>query len=174
MTQKEHDEKVTELRISLVEAEKQIQDIRGKLDELNNVKIEPESRRWKPKEGETYYYIGTSGVVYADGWTNHYVDFARYASGNVFKTEEEALFEVESRKVVAELKEFAEPEDRKWRDNNWTITYSHGDHAVLAENWCSIQNATLYFESKERADEAINAVGVDRIKKYYLRVVENT
>lgn len=37
MTQKEHDEKVNDLKNSLIEAEKQIQDIRKELDELSKV-----------------------------------------------------------------------------------------------------------------------------------------
>lgn len=172
MTQKEHDEKVNELKTQFVEAEKQIQDIRKELDELSKVQIEPESRRWKPKYDDTCYYTSPSGVIWADKWTDHHVDLCRYAIGNVFKTREEAEFVVERLKVIAELKEFAESDDRKWEDSNWTIVYSNEKHEVRAENWHSIQNATLYFESKERAEEAIKAVGKDRIKKYYLRINE--
>lgn len=172
MTQKEYDEKVNELRISLVEAEMQIQDIRKELDELDKVEIEPESRRWKPNRGQIYYLISDTGSVTYTTWYNSNDDLLRFAIGNVFETKEEAEFELERLKVIAELKEFAESDDRKWEDSNWTIVYSNEKHGVRAENWCSIQNATLYFESRTRANEAIEAVGVDRIKKYYLRVKE--
>lgn len=174
MTQKEHDEKVNDLRISLVEAEKQIQDIRKELDELDKVKIEPESRRWKPKEHDTYYYIGPSGRVWSDEWIGHAVDFCRYAIGNAFETKEEAEFVVERLKVIAELKEFAEPDDRKWDGHTKHYHIScYGDTNTMSIFCCEvIKNPTIYFESMEEAEKAIRTVGEDRIKKYYLRIKE--
>ena len=171
MTQKEHDERVDELRISLVETEMQIKDIRKQLDELDKAKIEPESRRYNPKIDAWYYSINDNGDVVTHSWYRTSKDIYRYAIGNCFKTREEAEFEVERLRVIAKLKEFAEPEDRVWsEDSNWAIVYSNEKHEVRAENWCSIQNATLYFESRERVHEAVEAIGEDRIKKYYLRV----
>ena len=172
MTKKEHDEKIDELRISLVEAEKQIRDIREELDKLDAVKVE--SRRWKPEYGDDYYYISPGGKVCHDKWSEHNVDFNRYAMGNVFKTEEEAEFEIERLKVIAELKEFAEPEDREWNslDAHYTIIYNHNMGNLSVESWSVLHVGSIYFESREQAGEAINAVGEDRIKKYYLRVKE--
>lgn len=174
MTQKEHDEKVNELRVSLVEAEKQIQDIRKELDELDKVKIEPESRRWKPKRGKTYYFISSDGDIIGDIWAESPYDLLRFAIGNCFETREEAEFEVERLKVIAELKEFAESDDRQWDGAtvHYNIFYKHNIDEVCVELWTSMRDDSIYFESRERVLEAIKAVGVDRIKKYYLRVKE--
>lgn len=172
MTQKEHDEKVNELKVSLVEAEKQIQDIRKELDELDKVKIDPESRRWKPNRGQIYYLISDTGSVTYTTWYNSNDDLLRFAIGNVFETKEEAEFELERLKVIAELKEFAEPDDRKWDghiDHYHISCYYYSDTTNIFS--CSVvKNHTIYFESKEKAEEAIKAVGKDRIEKYYLRV----
>ena len=174
MTQKEYDEKVNDLRISLAEAEKRAQDIRKELDELDNVKIEPESRRYKPMSGQTYYYIVSDGDIFHATWNNDHPDLLRFAVGNVFETKEEAEFEVERLKVIAELKEFAEPEDREWdgQTNHFHIS-GYGDSDTISIFSCEVvKTPTIYFESVEEAQEAIKAVGEDRIKKYYLRVKE--
>ncbi len=174
MTQKEKDEKLNELNVQLAEAEKRTQKIRDELDELSKVQIEPRPRRWRPNWGQKYYFINATGSVTCDIWYNGMDDIHRFAIGNCFETEEEAKFVVERLKVIAKLSEFAEPDDRQWEDSNWTIIYSNEKHEVRAENWYSIQNATLYFESRAKANEAIKAVGIDRIKKYYLGVKEDS
>ena len=174
MTQKEHDKKVTDLMISLAEAEKRAKNIRKELDELDKVEIEPESRRWKPKRGQTYYFITGTGEIISNTWNEGYYDILRFAVGNVFETKEEAEFEVERLKVIAELKEFAEPEDREWdgQTNHFHIS-GYGDSDTISIFSCEVvKTPTIYFESVEEAQEAIKAVGEDRIKKYYLRVKE--
>lgn len=172
MTQKEHDKKVTELMTSLVEAERQIQDIRKELDELDKVDIELESRRWRPDLGQIYYLVSDTGSVAYTIWYNSNCDLLRFAIGNVFKTKEEVEFEIERLKVIAELKEFAEPDDRQWNnhDCHWAIRYKHNISEMCIEQWTLFHTNLIYFESREKAEEAINAVGEDRIKKYYLRV----
>lgn len=174
MTQKEHDKKVTELMTSLVEAEKQIQNIRKELDELDKVEIEPESRRWKPKRGQTYYFITATAEIISNTWNEGYYDILRFAIDNVFETYEEAEFEIERLKVIAELKEFAEPDDSPWNSESvhYYIDYIiQSSQISISSVWCS-QHLDIYFKSIERAREAIKAVGEDRIKKYYLRVKE--
>lgn len=172
MTQKEHDEKVMILRVSLVEAEKQIQDIRKELDELDKVQIEPESRRWKPNRGQIYYLISDTGSVTYTTWYNSNDDLLRFTLGNVFKTKEEAEFVVERFKVIAELKEFAEPDDRKWNslDYHYGISYNYNKGGFDIDAWCVMRSDSIHFESKDKAREAIEAVGEDRIKKYYFQV----
>ena len=174
MTQKEYDEKVNDLKNSIVEAEKQIQDIRKELAELDKVEIEPESRRWRPERGQAYYFFSSTAEIFRNTWNEGYYDSLRFAIGNVFETKEEAEFEVERLKVIAELKEFAEPDNKKWdgHTNHYHIS-CYGDTNTINIFSCEIvKNPTIYFESKEKAKEAIKAVGEDRIKKYYLRVKE--
>lgn len=173
MTQKEHDKKFAELNVQLAGAEKRVQEIRDELDKLSKVPVEPE-RRWKPELGQRYYYITSAGKIFSDLWLGNSDDLLKFVIGNVFQTKEEAEFEVERLKVIAELKEFAEPDNRQW-DNvtwQWNIIYNHNDADVCAEQWTYIHADSIYFRSPEKAEEAIKAVGEDRIKKYYLRVKE--
>ena len=41
---------------------------------------------WKPKFGETYYFLAASGEVYIDSWVNGGLDELRYSMGACFKT----------------------------------------------------------------------------------------
>ena len=65
------------------------------------------SKVWKPKYGERYHYIDGSGSIYSAIWFNSIVDNGRWVLGNVFKTQEEAVFARKKRKVEVELERYA-------------------------------------------------------------------
>lgn len=46
--------------------------------------------KWKPKDGEDYYYIISNGIVHLSTWFDYKVDNSRFSIGNCFKTKEEA------------------------------------------------------------------------------------
>lgn len=50
---------------------------------------------YKPKQGETYSYIGTFGEVNDSTWSDDYTDNSRYNAGNCYKTQQEALVAAE-------------------------------------------------------------------------------
>jgi hypothetical protein len=50
--------------------------------------IEP--KPWKPKYKETYWSIGTGGVLEPGTWLNDFVDISLYRLGNCYRTAEEA------------------------------------------------------------------------------------
>ena len=111
------------------------------------------------------------GVVVWEFWNNDSIDENAYAIGNCFKTKEDAEFEAERLKVIAELKRFAK--ERFEAENfNYYIYYD----TVNDEVWCNtvVQDITanIHFESEEIAEQAIKTVGADRIKKYYFRIEE--
>lgn len=63
-----------------------------------------ESRVWKPKKIDQYYYINDFTDVCTDTWQEAGADYKRFEIGNVYKTREEACFALERAKVKAELK----------------------------------------------------------------------
>lgn len=142
-----------------------LEDIKKQIEELKMVTKE-QMGRWKPKNGEDYYYISDEGGVYRFEWNDTFVDKGAYAIGNVFKTEEEAEFEAQRLKMLTELKRYARP--FKAYSDNWELYYSYKfkkiDVRLLMVN--QTLNA-LYFDSQERAQEAIDAIGEDLIKKYF-------
>lgn len=156
MNKKEYEEKLECLIIQAEIFNKQI-------EELKNVKID-EDKVWKPKHRENYWYIDSFGEVHVDRWLCFGGDEFRYSVGNVFKTKEEAEFEAERLEVLTELKKFS----RKFRKGelNYYISLNSKTNELgiyVSDYYIGLD---VYFESYEKANEAIESVGEDRIKKY--------
>lgn len=156
---------------------KRIEDIEKELAELKeSIKEEDENNQscWRPKCGEEYYWITNYGESLSDIWTNSSYNEERLVIGNVFRTKEEADFEVERLKVIHELRQYAEPRDIKLDGikEYFFIAYNfNNDDIDLAfSRWG--KSSAIYFSSEDRAWEAIKVVGKERVKKYYLGVKE--
>lgn len=141
----------------------------------NNAIVEPEkaNKVWEPKAGEKFYsIIGTGEVTTCTCYKcDDYRE--RHSIGNCFRTKEEAEFAVERLKVIAELRRFAEEHDEPilWSSDSsvmkYSIIYDHYCDWVVAKCTHTMQEATIYFSSLEIANAAIEAIGEDRLKKYY-------
>lgn len=159
------------------ECEEKLKAEQERLAKLREELSKPEygGKRWKPKRLERYYCIGINGDI----WTFHFDsvhDSGAYAWGNCFKTKEEAEFELERRKVIAELSDFAEGDEAVWGDGgrrHWKIYYSFSEKKICYGCYFVMKAAALYFSSAEAAETAVKVVGEDRVKKYYLGVKEN-
>ena len=153
--------------------EKELAELKKQIGEETSWKI---GRRFKPEEGMKYWYIDSQGTVVKTKFYANCPEFHRdrYAIGNCFRTREEAEFEVERLKVIAELNEFAEPEDVTWKDKNkhWYIDYNHDNSIVGVNSNSYLQCPDIYFDSYEAAEQCAKIVGEERIQKYYLRVKE--
>jgi len=152
-------------------------DFRGihfKLEEIQEREELPEEKGW-PQDGDTYYFLVSEGL-YDDACfrANERISEARLSIGNCFKTREETEFEVERLKVLAEMKKFAEPEDKEWGGENdhWYLYYNFDGNNIWYARTGITKFTDMYFESLEKAQECVQAVGEDRIKKYYLRIEE--
>lgn len=155
------------------ELNKELDELQAKINEVQKKIEEAKQAEW-PKCGDRYYYISSDNSVINICWHNDFIDRNHACVGNVFKTNEEAHFELESRKVTAELKKFAMTREEVWAarhnelvfylfldsDNDWDITHD-----------CSVRTpGVLYFKNRDIAQEAVEAVGEERIKKYYFGV----
>ena len=148
-------------------------ELKERLNKLEKMcdSLTPSNKRWRAKQGDGYYFINTGGGINFDTEEVAALDDLRYNIGNYFKTEEEAEFEIERLKVIAELKEWATPISKfDWNDN------TQKKYVIILENnylradfFYSLQICGLYFESREIAEYAIKAVGEERIIKYYFR-----
>lgn len=148
---------------------------RNQLLALIEKSTKKKSKVWKPELEETYYRIEGTKVI-SNIWHNIPYDNYSYSIGNCFQTEEEAEFAVERLKVIAELKRFAQEHNEKeidWNNFNqdkFSITYNSYDKKIdyVLSNGCKIN--FISFTSKKVLFDAIDAIGEDRIKKYYLEV----
>lgn len=130
---------------------------------------------WKPKFGDMYYVITIYGGVSSMKWADDNYDRSVYEVGNCFKTREEALFEAERRRVIKELKDFADEHNDMLNWNN-TDQYKYyivfGTEGNCIDYFCSsrFKGVNIYFTCREFAEQAVKQVGEERIKKYYLQV----
>lgn len=142
------------------------------LDKLQKYEEPKEEEKSWPQLADKYYTICGDMVVSNYLWDNDMWDIRRASIGNIFRTKEEAEFAVERLKVLAEMRKFAEPFDAEWDYNTYHYyIYYDCEHECLDVYQNALMRCgELYFESKKKARECIEAVGEDRIKKYYLGV----
>lgn len=160
-------EKQVELYEKNIESQQQsLETLKRELEQLKEETHQP----WKPKDWEVYYFITPSGFVNSSTWNECAFDRDRYAIGNVFRTKEEAEFKVEKLKVEAELKRFARPFKRG--EANWIIKLDSYANEFEFEYWETYMTTDINFATKEIAQQAIDTVGEERIKKYYFGVVD--
>lgn len=155
-----------ELLKELEEAKAKIADIEKKIEEKKS-----ETRRWKPRTAEEYWWISSVGEIGSSIWDDDEVDNGRWRIGNCYQTEEECEFAIEKLKVIAELKEYEE-KNKAWdgEDFHYRIYYNYTMKKVEIGWSQAIKQNGIYFESIEKARQAIVAIGEKRIKKYYLGV----
>ena len=154
----------------------EISELKDRLNKLEKMydSLTPPYKRWRAEKDDDYYFIRAEGIVCFDRENEAIMDNSRYELGNYFETREEAEFEVERLKVIAELKEWATPPtDFDWDNNNRKYILevrSTTEKCFLAIDYDYVyQLSDLYFRTKEQAENAIKAIGEDKIIKYYFR-----
>ena len=169
MEEKEYRIKLTDKDKNKLEQVLKLVDIDVDMVEVENTKEQKDY----PHYGDKYYFSGSYGLIYTGHFGETYSE-SRLSIGNYFKSEEEAEFEVERLKVLAEMKKFAESEDRKWDGFNehWYPYYEFEDGFIMYNYKLTSKSNDIYFESAEKAQECVKTIGEDRIRKFYIGVKE--
>ena len=166
--------RIDDLQNNIDEIKELISDLEDELLSLRDDLIEEQEsgiRRFKPKKGETYYYIDSIGGIVSSCWNNGAADIVKYGYGNCFETSDDAAFELERLRVIAEMKEFAESEGKDWYSGkpHYRLCYNYKDRRFTYPSTSREQSGEIYFKSIEKIEECIEDIGEERIKKYYLR-----
>lgn len=167
VTKTEYEKKIKELEDKQAELQKQI-------DELKQIKIE--EKRWKPEPYEEYWFISDSGEIYCSVWTNTHQNRWRYSTGNVFKTEQEAVEYKKKIEFQSKFKNYVEERNKEldWENDNqekWFMYYSitekeiRTNYALYAKS-----QGVIYASSREILKDAIKEIGEENVKKYILEV----
>lgn len=137
-------------------------------EKIKALKAEVQREDEFPQDGEDYWLIRDSCVTYTM-FTDNHVDQGRKEIGNIFKTREQAEFAVEKLKVEAELRKYSSP--FKGNNKNYCIELCSPYERVTLYSYEQFRiQGVIYFESREKAQQAIESVGEQRIKKYIFGV----
>lgn len=122
-----------------------------------------------PQDGDEYWYISLFGSILSEDWIGDPSEKRVLEVGNVYKTEQQARFALEKLKVEAELRKFSRPFE--YGKFNYCLLFDIDGNNFRTDvtSYCPSQGA-IYFESEEKAREAIKSVGEERIKKYIFGV----
>lgn len=133
---------------------------------------EQDAKVKKPRQLEEYFYINDDGAIIQSRWTNDSLDNERWELGNVFFTKESAWFAREKKKVEVELERYAKKHNGPTRSDSFYLSYNDSmDEKLDYEVW-SVRRplGAVPFTSKQVLDDAIEAIGKDRILKYIFGV----
>lgn len=126
---------------------------------------------WDLKKGdeEKYYRLYNNGTIVLTTFESSMDRLFRYL-GNAFLTKEEAEFMKERRSIEAIMRKYSRPfVDGK---TNYFLACSRDSKAVVVDYYWNIDYGIPCFESKEIAQQVINEIGEDRLKKYWFGVEE--
>lgn len=142
-------------------------------DKLKELLVKPKPKTvWDLKKEDIYYFINSNGAVYSCRWVADEEDLSRRENGNVFLTKEEAEFEREKNKCESIMLKYGK-RTFKPRDTNYIIQFDNDDKQAFVDFWRLNQfQGTIYFDTKELAQKAIDEIGEERLKKYIFRVEE--
>lgn len=155
-----------------------VKDFTKKLQELANTNKEENKKketkkRWKPNIGENYFRICSYNNVTLLKWEDGVFDNRYYNARDIYKTREEAEFELERRKIMIELQNVADEYNGKFTDEKYWIAYdSDEDYLWVDSSDLGYPLGVILFSSENAAHKAIDIVGKDKIRKYVLGLAD--
>ena len=142
-------------------------------DKLKELLVKPKPKTvWDLKDGDEYWHISTINNDNYATWNGNAWNLAVRENGNAFLTYDEAKFELERRKCEAIMLKYGR-RTFKPRDINYIIQFDNDDKQVFVDFWRLNQfQGSIYFDTEELAQKAIDEIGEERLKKYVFRVEE--
>jgi len=134
-----------------------------------------EEPKWKPREGELYFYVNSNGEIEYRYYKNRNINDKRRICniGNYFKTDEEADHMVEKLKVIRELQDLSNIKfnmsDYLKNNKIYYIAYDFTQNRIvpLFDNISRSIPFNVYFSTKEDCEKAITKIGKERLGRYY-------
>lgn len=117
-----------------------------------------EQTRWKPDDGQTYYFLDSNGFAYDNIWADDSIDRNRFEIGNCFQTEEEIDRAVEYLEALAVVRGDSTSKFTKGC-KNWRVYYdSVYNYLAIESNFSDINNGIFglpYFATEDDAQRSI-------------------
>jgi hypothetical protein len=141
---------------------------------MKNMLKECEQGRWKPEDGDIFYYIDTYCRVIKEQWADTPTDKIYYKKDNCFKTREQAETEIEKILVCRQLENIAKRLNRgqeiDWfNDNQYKYSLHFNfllDKICITFNACNKEQGSVYCLDKDFLNTAIKEIGEERLITY--------
>ena len=147
------------------------EELKALKERIAELEEQVEEEKEFPQVEDDYWYVDGDAEVMLAVWYGDDYDKGRVSIENVFKTKEQAEFAVEKLKVEAELRKFSRPFEIY--GTNYYLYFAKDDGFIgIACLTTSLAQGAIYFESENKAQQAIQSVGEERIKKYIFGVEE--
>lgn len=132
---------------------------------LENSDLREAQGKYVPKNGEIYFFVDIDGSIMHDTYSRFSnVDRWILRHTLVFRTREECE---EYRDFLDLLDEYTfEP---SWDDpvqERWMMCFNHVEHRIEWLRLYAVQYHSFCFDSKEKGEAFVNAVGTDVVEKY--------
>lgn len=140
------------------------------LDEIHEDLLEPYIEKhksvWDLKEREECYSLTICGNVHHGFWDGSSSSIEIRDTGGIFLTKEEAEFEIERRKIETEMLRLGGRRKFNRGKDNYFIMYTRIEGLDYVNYHSMHEQGVIYFDSEEKAEEAVETIGKDKIKKY--------
>ena len=142
-------------------------------DKLKELLVKPKPKTvWDLKDGDRYLAINAFSNINYHTWNGDAWDLRVRENGNLFLTYDEAKFELERRECEAIMLKYGR-RTFKYEDENYLLRTAYDNKKVYAEVWRNCQfQGSIYFDTEDLAQKAIDEIGEERLKKYIFRVEE--
>lgn len=132
-------------------------------------------KKWKPYNGDRYYFIDCMNTCSYYTYANDELDNALSIIGNCFESEKEAKHMVEKLKIITKLRELTNVSFYKsYFETKYVIYYDSVSKKIKINTHECIRELpfNIYFATREDCEKAIKEIGEENLKKYYFDVVE--
>ena len=139
-------------------------------------KEEEKNKSWKPKEGDTIFYITETGRVISGTFLSLLTsDNDKVLFNNAFQTREEAEHMLEKIKIINKLRELSNINfnDTSGKEH-YAITYDSENNEISSNvsYYYKYLPFNIYFATEEALEKAVETIGEDNLKKYYFDIAE--
>lgn len=133
------------------------------------------TKNWKPKEGDTIFYITETGRVISGTFLSLLPsDNDKVLFNNAFQTREEAEHMLEKIKIINKLRELSNIDfNDDCKEEHYLISYNNESKKII----CDVHHLfvreipfNIYFKTKEDCQNVIETIGEENLKKYYFDV----
>lgn len=114
--------------------------------------------KWKPKEGDEYWFVWDDGFTVNIEWCESNGEDARIAIGNCFQTKEQADKAVEWLKAFKVLRDDVKTKSIDWDDGKagkWTVVYDYAEKILDTTVYYYSQTNVITFANEQEAIASI-------------------